>query len=134
MSDAFKIWTLDKWHIEVENRIKSCYFISLSSLKSSERWNPFRINWPDAKWQDFCRTSKIDPIIFLPCQEFYSISEFKFWHSLWYYDLGSQLLVVQKSCHFASGQLILKGHFDYVILEELDFQFYMKSLVQFLWN
>ena len=41
---------------------------------------PFRINWPDTKWQDFC-TSKIDPIVFLPCQEFYSTSEFKFWHS-----------------------------------------------------
>ena len=25
---------------------------------------------------------------------------------------GSILLVVQKSCHFASGQLILKGHVD----------------------
>ena len=47
---------------------------------------PFRINWPDAKWQDFCTTSKIDPIIFLPCQEFYSTSEFKFWRSLCCYD------------------------------------------------
>ena len=32
---------------------------------TSERWNPFRISRPDAKWQDFCRTNKIDPIIFL---------------------------------------------------------------------
>ena len=46
----------------------------------------FRINWPDTKWQDFCTTSKIDPIVFLPCQEFYSTSEFKFWRSLCCYD------------------------------------------------
>ena len=32
---------------------------------------------------------------------------------------GSILLVVQKSCHFAAGQLILKGHVDCVIFENL---------------
>ena len=38
--------------------------------KMTQSTCPFRINWPDAKWQDFCTTSKIDPVIFLPCQEF----------------------------------------------------------------
>ena len=33
--------------------------------------------------------------------------------------IGSLLLVVQKSCHFASGLLILKGHVDFVFLENL---------------
>ena len=33
--------------------------------------------------------------------------------------IGSILLVVQKSCHFASGQLILKGHVDCVSLGNL---------------
>ena len=32
---------------------------------------------------------------------------------------GSILLVVQKSCHFASGQLILKGHVDSIIPENI---------------
>ena len=82
-------WILQKlddqgFHIN-SSRISS--YIRFSRMTQSTC--PFRINWPDAKWQDFCR-SKIDPIIFLPCQEFYSTSEFKFWHSVRYYDLGSQ--------------------------------------------